>query len=116
MHVRANLEKREMRGFVKRPGLTLVTGAVAALILLHFAYGLAHRLYNASSPGDLTFGSDFESGDIAVWRGKGAIQVCCGDSVVIVPAPVRSGRYSARFTLRRSDADVKGSKRAELRT
>jgi hypothetical protein len=88
----------------------------ALLVVLHVTYGLAHRLYNASSPGDLTFDSDFESGDLSLWREKGMLQLCCEDSLTIVKTPVRSGRYAARFTLRRSDPIVKGSKRAELRT
>ena len=44
------------------------------------------------------------------------LHLCCEDSLTIVKTPVRSGRYAARFTLRRSDPIVKGSKRAELRT
>jgi hypothetical protein len=89
---------------------------LAVLLLLHFAYGLAHRLYNAASAGELTFDSDFESGDLSVWEEKGMLHLCCDDSVAVVTAPVRQGRYAARFTLRRSDPIVKGSKRAELRT
>jgi hypothetical protein len=99
-----------------RASLKYLGATLASLLLLHFAYGLAHRLYNAPSKGDLTFASGFESGDASLWAEKGAIQVCCDDSLEIVEAPVRSGRYAARFTLRRSDPSVKGSKRAELRT
>ena len=88
---------------------------LAVFVLLHFAYGLAHRLYNAPSEGDHTFTSGFESGDASLWTEKGAIHVCCEDSLEIVEAPVRRGRYAARFILRRSDPKVKGGKRAEIR-
>ena len=90
--------------------------SLALLLLAHFAYGLAHRFYNAPSPGDLTFNSDFESGDVSVWKEKGMLQLCCDDSLAVVTSPVRQGRYAAQFTLRRSDPIVKGSKRAEIRT
>jgi len=89
--------------------------AFAVVVLVYLGYGLAHRIYNRAGPEDLTLSADFESGDLDVWRDKGAIHVCCDDSIVLVDAPVRSGTKAARFTLRRDDADVKGSRRAEVR-
>ena len=90
--------------------------ALVALLLGHLGYGLAHRLYNAPSDGDFSLVSDFESGDTAVWNEQGVVQICCEDSLEIVTAPVRRGRYAARFNLRRTDPDVKGGRRAEVRT
>jgi hypothetical protein len=112
----ASLEIRRARRLWARSGPGYFALTVVLLVCLHLAYGLAHRIYNSASPGDLTFTSDFESGDASLWSAKGAIHVCCNDSLQIVAAPVRSGRYAARFTLRRSDPNVKGSKRAEVRT
>jgi hypothetical protein len=96
--------------------MRLVGAAAVLLLLLHVAYAFAYHVYHRPAAGDLTFTSDFESGDASVWEDKGAIQVCCDDSLVIVDAPVRRGRRAARFTLRQSDPDVKGSKRAEVIT
>jgi len=41
-------------------------------------------------------------------------QWCCDRSANTVTSPVRNGRYSARFELRRGDATVSSSKRAEV--
>ncbi|MEQ8496548.1 MAG: polysaccharide lyase [Gammaproteobacteria bacterium] len=93
----------------------IATLVIALAAAAWFAAGLAHRLYNRAGPGDLDFAVDFEQLDDEPWTVPGATHVCCDDSLIIVDAPVRSGRHAARFHLRRDDDDVKGSRRAEVR-
>lgn len=98
-----------------KTALKAAGGMLVLVALAHVSYGLAHRLYNSASAGDHSFTSDFESGTFDVWTQRGAIQTCCDHSLQIVEQPTRAGRGAARFELRRSDPDVKGSKRAEIR-
>lgn len=58
----------------------------------------------------LVFVSDFESG-FSEW----GTERCCSHSVQIVNFPVRSGNQAVRFTLKKDDPLVAGSKRAELK-
>lgn len=55
---------------------------------------------------------NFETGDFTGW----VRELCCSYSAVVGNTfPVRDGRYSVKFTLRKNDPDVSGSRRAELR-
>lgn len=57
-----------------------------------------------------TFTGDFESGDLSQWAGKEAARA---DSVQVVTAPARSGRFAAKFTVREGER-VSNGNRAEL--
>ena len=81
---------------------------------LRLALGLAATLLTAGIGYAATiFSSGFESG----FTGWGK-ELCCFYSAVIGTSPtypVREGTHSVKFTLNKTDPDVQGSKRAELR-
>jgi hypothetical protein len=81
---------------------------------LRLALGLAATLLTAGIGYAATiFSSGFESG----FTGWGK-ELCCSYSAVIGTSPtypVREGTHSVKFTLNKTDPDVQGSKRAELR-
>lgn len=55
---------------------------------------------------------NFESGNFSGWYKE----LCCSHSAVVsTSSPVRDGRYSVKFTLKKTDPDIATSKRAELR-
>lgn len=58
----------------------------------------------------LIFEGDFESGDLKKWNKELGRE----DSALIVTNPVRAGKHSVRFELRKDDPIVASSKRAEL--
>ncbi|MCY7276617.1 MAG: polysaccharide lyase [Phormidesmis sp. CAN_BIN44] len=63
-----------------------------------------------TEPVPLLLTSDFEAGTLGGWNRE----TCCGYSVQIVKSPSRSGKYAARFELKRGDPSVQKSKRTEL--
>jgi hypothetical protein len=85
------------------------------LIALPASYVAAHHWINAPSTGELPFHDSFARGDLSSWDGIGMRQLCCEHSIQIRNAPLRPGQRAAEFMLKRSDPDVKGSRRAELR-
>lgn len=57
-----------------------------------------------------SFTGDFESGDLSQWEGREAARA---DSIQVVTAPTRSGRYAAKFTVRAGER-VSNGNRAEI--
>jgi hypothetical protein len=87
----------------------------AILLLLPLAYVTAHYWVNAGSPAELPFHDSFAAGDFHAWGGFGMQQLCCDHSARIGDAPYRPGERAAEFVLNRSDPEMKGNHRAELR-
>jgi hypothetical protein len=83
-----------------RLSLRLALGLAAPIALLTAGIGYAATV----------FSSGFESG----FTGWGK-ELCCSHSGVISSSPVREGSRSVKFTLNKTDPDVAGSKRAEVR-
>jgi len=91
----------------------LVTLLMAAAALLYFAFALAHLWHNR--PRGETLFAEFETGQIAAWPEPWMRQLCCAYSAQPTDKLARIGKASLRMELRRSDPDVKASKRAEFR-
>lgn len=72
---------------------------------------LSFTLSPTHAQAKVIFNGDFETGNTSQFRRS---ETCCSYSVQAVTSPVRSGKYAARFELRRTDADVANSKRAEI--
>lgn len=87
----------------------------ASIVAAHVAYSLLYWIYSAPSDGDVPFSSGFDSGDLRDWNKLGQLQFCCDYSYAATEAPVRDGRYALNFLLNHDDADVRGSRRSELR-
>ena len=95
-----------------RPGIARVvmSATTSGLTMVALAFGPVQAAEEAS--GGIRFVGDFETGDLSDWRTN---EQCCAHSINIVDTPVRAGRNAVRFEVRRDDADVADSKRAELK-
>lgn len=114
-------------GAVERGALTLRQRRKPTRIFAYAAFGMAvvlslpiiylavHHWINAPDPGELPFHDSFALGDLRAWDGFGMRQLCCDHSAQVEEAPQLPGARAVRFILNRSDPDVKGSRRAELR-
>lgn len=85
------------------------------LLLAHVAYSSAYYAWNWDFGGSAEFSDNFETGNFDNWRRHGDVQLCCPHSAVFVNSDRKPGSLALRFSLQADDADVKGSKRAELR-
>ena len=88
---------------------------MAVLLSPPISYLVVHHWINAPDPSELPFHDSFASGDLRAWGGVGMRQLCCDYSAQVGEAPELPGAQAVRFVLNRSDPDVKGSRRAELR-
>jgi hypothetical protein len=88
---------------------------LAGVPLLPFGYLAGHYWINAPSHAELPFHDSFAAGNLSAWHDFGMQQLCCRHSVEIGEAPQLPGERAAKFVLDRSDPDVKGNHRAELR-
>jgi hypothetical protein len=62
-------------------------------------------------PGRVITSGDFETGDLRQWSGVARVR---SSSVRVVRAPVRQGRYAARFEVRRGDNPIGFGDRAQI--
>jgi hypothetical protein len=85
------------------------------LLLLHLAYSSAYYAWNWDFGGRTEFSDNFEAGTLDTWQQHGGVQLCCSHSAGFIRSERDPGSLALRFSLESDDADVKGSKRAELR-
>ncbi len=88
---------------------------VLGLLLAHLAYSGVYYAWNWDFGGSTEFSDNFGAGNLDAWRRHGDVQLCCPHSAVFVDSERKPGSPALRFSLQSNDADVKGSKRAELR-
>lgn len=86
------------------------------IILILFLFG-SIVLISANNIDGLLFTGDFEKGDLAGFGTETCLN--CDKAIQIVTAPVRSGKYAARFQLGINDLETKangtGSYRSEIK-
>jgi hypothetical protein len=95
---------------IQQKRLDFTTLSVIKLFLLVVVPVWAIFLSSRTKGNTLVFVSDFESG-FSEWRAE----LCCSHSAQIVNFPVRAGNQAVKFTLKKDDPHVAGSKRAELK-
>jgi hypothetical protein len=95
--------------------LTCALLLAATALLGHVGYSTLYYLHNLEFSERSDFDNSFESGSVSAWEERGEVEFCCDHSKTFIAHGVRHGNKALRITLRKDDALVAGSKRAELR-
>jgi hypothetical protein len=95
--------------------LSSLFSLATAFLSFSILYAAAHHWINAPASHERSFHDSFATGDLRSWHGFGMQQLCCDYSARVEDAPHRPSEQAVKFVLKRSDPDVKGSRRAELR-
>ena len=99
----------------RRRVLCALFGILLAVLVLPFSYAVAYHWVISPSEGDLPFHDSIAAGDLSAWSGIGMQQLCCDFSARVLDAPGQVGGRALKFVLNHDDADVRGSRRSELR-